>query len=90
MASVSGCTVEQYCRRDRNGATEFAHFLPENGALSYGDNAVLFDHLEVIVDILDHEYSGDLYDYLGSLGAMKLTEARLDWFCDVRKRLYSR
>jgi DNA-binding PadR family transcriptional regulator len=31
--------------------------------------------------------SGDLYDYLGSLGAMKVTEARLDWLCDVRKRL---
>lgn len=30
---------------------------------------------------------GDLYDYLGSLGAMKVTEARLDWLYDVRKRL---
>ena len=40
MAGVSGCTVEQYCRRDRNVATKFAHFLPENGALSYGDAIV--------------------------------------------------
>lgn len=31
--------------------------------------------------------SGDLYDYLGSLGAMKVTEARLDWLCDVRERM---
>ena len=29
----------------------------------------------------------DLYDYLGSLGAVKITEARLDWLRIVRKRL---
>ena len=31
--------------------------------------------------------SGDLYDYLGSLGAMKVTEARLGWLRVVRKEL---
>ena len=39
------------------------------------------DHLE------QTKKTGDLYDYLGSLGAMKVTEARLDWLRVVRKRL---
>ena len=29
----------------------------------------------------------ELYDYLGSLGAVKITEARLEWLREVRKRL---
>ena len=29
----------------------------------------------------------DLYDYLGSLGALKCTEARLEWLRYVRKCL---
>ena len=33
------------------------------------------------------EDSDDVYDYLGCLGAMKVTEARLDWLRTVRKRL---
>jgi len=39
------------------------------------------DHLE------QTKKTGDLYDYLGSLGAMKVTEARLDWLRVVRKQL---
>ena len=39
------------------------------------------DHLE------QKKRSDDLYDYLGSLGAMKITEARLAWLRVVRKRL---
>lgn len=31
--------------------------------------------------------SDELYDYLGSLGAVKITEARLEWLRIVRKRL---
>ena len=31
--------------------------------------------------------SRDVYDYLGSLGAMKVTEARLDWLRIVQRRL---
>jgi DNA-binding PadR family transcriptional regulator len=31
--------------------------------------------------------SDELFDYLGSLGAVKITEARLDWLRLVRKRL---
>jgi DNA-binding PadR family transcriptional regulator len=30
---------------------------------------------------------GDLYDYLGSLGAVRVTEARLGWLREVRRRL---
>ena len=29
----------------------------------------------------------ELFDYLGSLGAVKITEARLEWLRVVRKRL---
>ena len=29
----------------------------------------------------------DLYEYLGSLGAMKVTAARLDWLCTVREHI---
>lgn len=29
----------------------------------------------------------DLYDYLGSLGAMKVTAARLDWLGTVRRHI---
>ncbi len=37
---------------------------------------------------LDHgEESGDLCDCLGSLGALKITAARLEWLCVVRKKL---
>ncbi len=39
------------------------------------------DHLE------QKKKTGDLFDYLGSLGAMKVTEARLDWLRVVRKQL---
>jgi DNA-binding PadR family transcriptional regulator len=39
------------------------------------------DHLE------QTKKTGDLYDYLGSLGAVKVTEARLDWLRVVRKQL---
>ena len=33
------------------------------------------------------EESGDTCDYLGSLGAMKVTKARLDWLRVVRRRM---
>jgi hypothetical protein len=39
------------------------------------------DHLE------QKKKTGELIDYLGSLGAMKVTEARLDWLRVVRKQL---
>lgn len=39
------------------------------------------DHLENVSD------TNDLYDYLGSLGAVKMTEARLEWLRVVRDRL---
>jgi DNA-binding PadR family transcriptional regulator len=31
--------------------------------------------------------AGNLYDYLGGLGAVKITTARLDWLLEVRKQL---
>jgi len=37
--------------------------------------------------LVQKKKSDDLYDYLGSLGAMKVTEARLGWLRVVRKRL---
>jgi DNA-binding PadR family transcriptional regulator len=33
------------------------------------------------------EQSGDIYDYLGSLGAVKVTEARLEWLRIAQKRM---
>ncbi len=39
------------------------------------------DHLE------QKKKTGELIDYLGSLGAVTLTEARLDWLRVVRKQL---
>ena len=39
------------------------------------------DHLE------QKKKTGELIDYLGSLGAVKVSEARLDWLRVVRKQL---
>ena len=46
------------------------------------------DYLSETKDRLQQaKESDDVYDYLGSLGAMKVTEARLEWLHNVRKRL---
>jgi DNA-binding PadR family transcriptional regulator len=57
------------------------------------------EYVDQLIDLAEHylsetkgrleqgEESGDLYDYLGALGAVKVTKARLDWLRDVRERL---
>ena len=36
----------------------------------------------------DQADKGDLYDYFGSLGAVRIAEARLDWLHHIRKRIH--
>ena len=42
---------------------------------------------ETKTHLAQQSQSGDLYDYLGSLGATQVTQARLKWLRIVRKRL---
>ena len=66
------------------------------GALSATEQGDYINKLIVLMEAhlshgkthLDGETeTGDLYDYLGSMGAVKLAEARLEWLKMVRKRL---
>ena len=67
-------------------------------ALSAAKQGEYLDRLIALMDshlleMTEHQdqvsETGDLYDFLGSLGAIKLAEARLEWLKDVRRRLSS-
>lgn len=70
--------------------TFFLDVLNAADQLQYLNNVIdrLRHYLsETEVRLEQGKASGDVYDYLGSLGAMKVTAARLEWLCAVRKRL---
>ena len=70
--------------------TFFLDVLSESKRRNYLNKLIELtrDYLSETKDRLQKaKESDDLYDYLGSLGAMRVTEARLDWLRDVRKRL---
>lgn len=70
--------------------TFFLDVLGVADQLQYLNNVIdrLRDYLsETEVRLEQGKASGDVYDYLGALGAMKVTAARLEWLQAVRRRL---
>ncbi len=62
------------------GAPKRQKYLDHLIALTESYLSETKEHLE------QKKKTGELFDYLGSLGAMKVTEARLDWLRVVRKQ----
>lgn len=63
---------------------------PSNLAREYVDLLIVLTErffAETKEHLAQKKKSGDLYDYLGSLGGMKVTEARLDWLRVVHKQI---
>jgi DNA-binding PadR family transcriptional regulator len=70
--------------------TFFLNVLNKPKQLEYLDKLISLMECylaETKTHLAQQSQSGDLYDYLGSLGATQVTQARLEWLRIVRKRL---
>jgi hypothetical protein len=70
--------------------TYFLEVLPVAERLGYLDR--LIDQLQRYLSLTeahlhDELSGGNVYDYLGALGAVRITEARLGWLREIRHRL---
>lgn len=76
--------------RPNSVATFFLNVLGRPKQIEYLDELIarLTSYLlETRTYLESKSETDDLYDYLGSLGAMKVTAARLDWLGTVRKHI---